>query len=578
MTLAAVRPRLIWEGNGATDSISLSVDGEPIVFRQNSHIKVKQLVVATGVTSDMVEDVDYTLTGSPDEGVVTRIAGDLPSGYRWAIYRDQPYAQDVELGHSGDFSSSDIAKMADVSREIDQELGEKTDRTVKMSMFTSTSISTEMPAPSPFKVLGWNSSGDALVNFGVADLNLSVVTEFAHDFLAASSPEEARGLLEVPTSALGKSLISAETAEDARDLIELPASALGQSLITAETAEDARALLEIPDAGSGSPTTNIYVVDFADGPLEKDDDITEVVQAAVDSIPTGFNVPHTLVFPDGQYFISDEIDLGTRGRLTLKCEGAGSCVLILEAGANSNMFRSGDGVTYTPSVTFENLYLTGNRTEQTGGNAIIFFDAVEFPTVRNCIINEAYADNIRFEADSISPPCNFPRILNCVLQSPGGNNIVLGQNAYGALIVGNHIRGAGKRETTSGAGIYGDNTSEHTITGNMFDENVIHIRLNSCERCTVSGNQGLNSERDGFVLQSDCKHISVTGNVLTQTGISAPSTFVGIGVSGQYNIVSSNVVAGGSSSGPNNLAYGILEISGSSDNVIEANAVSDADA
>jgi hypothetical protein len=109
MTVLAVRPRLLWAGNGVASSVSLTVDGVAIAYAATSEIKVKQRIVATGVVSTMVLGVDYNVSGT----TLTRLAGALPSGYVWAVYRETPKAQAISLAHDGDFSSSDVMALGD---------------------------------------------------------------------------------------------------------------------------------------------------------------------------------------------------------------------------------------------------------------------------------------------------------------------------------------------------------------------------------------------------------------------------------------------------------------------------------
>jgi hypothetical protein len=143
MSLNAVRPLIVWTGNDVATTQQLSVESVPITFQSTSYIKVKQLVVATGVITTMTEGVDYSISpssvapGAVSPATLTRTAGALASGTMWAIYREQPYAQSLDIDQGGAFSSTDIEAAADRSREIDQEVGDKADRAFKISLFDS---------------------------------------------------------------------------------------------------------------------------------------------------------------------------------------------------------------------------------------------------------------------------------------------------------------------------------------------------------------------------------------------------------------------------------------------------------
>jgi hypothetical protein len=185
MSLNAVRPSLVWVGNDVASTQQLSVDGVPITFQSTTYIKVYQLVVATGAISLMTEGIDYSISpssvapGAVSPATLTRSAGALPSGTTWAVYRDQPYAQSLDVDLGGDFSSTDIEAAEDRSREIDQEVGNKADRGVKLSVFDD--LGTADPVLPPLV----DNAGKAIIvsddeagfEFGsLADVDLSVGT------------------------------------------------------------------------------------------------------------------------------------------------------------------------------------------------------------------------------------------------------------------------------------------------------------------------------------------------------------------------------------------------------------------
>src|SRR5262249_10194994 len=106
MTLSAGPVSVVYSGNGATATFGVSNGGQPIIFQSNTDIHVQKLEVATGIVTTFVEGADYSLTGGPDAGLVTLLAGNLPTGFKLAIFRAQVFDQNTELDTGGDFSSS----------------------------------------------------------------------------------------------------------------------------------------------------------------------------------------------------------------------------------------------------------------------------------------------------------------------------------------------------------------------------------------------------------------------------------------------------------------------------------------
>lgn len=140
MTQLAVRPRLIWEGSGSTDSIDLSVEGVAIPFEADSYIIVEQKDDDDVITT-LQQGVDYTIStpsiapGATVPATLTRIDGDLPLNYTWVAYRQTPRNQSGDIIDGGNFASGDIEAMVDHLAAMVQELGDRVDRTVRSSPF-----------------------------------------------------------------------------------------------------------------------------------------------------------------------------------------------------------------------------------------------------------------------------------------------------------------------------------------------------------------------------------------------------------------------------------------------------------
>lgn len=106
MTRNAVPSYVVYAGNNAVGSFAIAADGEPIWFRSNDDLIVVERVVATGATTVLVEGTDYDVTGGPSAGILTRTAGNLPTGNLLCILRQGPLSQETDFGLSGDWNSS----------------------------------------------------------------------------------------------------------------------------------------------------------------------------------------------------------------------------------------------------------------------------------------------------------------------------------------------------------------------------------------------------------------------------------------------------------------------------------------
>lgn len=149
MALDAATPRVIYTGTGAVSAYSVQDgDGNAIYFESNSHIKVSKLLISTGVVTALTEGVDYSLAGGPISGIVTLTAGNLPTTYKLAIWREQPLDQTTTFGTASDFSGATHTAVADRHRRVDQDANEKASRALKLDRF----------------LIGYDAQGYALSN------------------------------------------------------------------------------------------------------------------------------------------------------------------------------------------------------------------------------------------------------------------------------------------------------------------------------------------------------------------------------------------------------------------------------
>lgn len=151
------------------------------------YIQVKNVVVATGVESDLTYGVDYTVAVNSDGigGTVT-LAPTFSTAYNHVVYRLTSAVQASDYDDYNQFPANTLENDLDRSILIAQEQAEETDRTLRYPISAS-GASTELPAPEADAFLAWNSAGTALINAPIPDPSTLVK---ASDAEAAAGVED----------------------------------------------------------------------------------------------------------------------------------------------------------------------------------------------------------------------------------------------------------------------------------------------------------------------------------------------------------------------------------------------------
>lgn len=134
---------------------------------------------ALGIESDLVLDVDYTVTLNADQdndpgGSITRLAA-LPTGQRLTITSDVEALQPLVLTNNGGFYPRVINDAFDKITIIAQQLIEQVGRSLKLPI--SSSASATLPDPVANRLIAWNSSANGFTN--VDPSTLATVAAYA---------------------------------------------------------------------------------------------------------------------------------------------------------------------------------------------------------------------------------------------------------------------------------------------------------------------------------------------------------------------------------------------------------------
>jgi hypothetical protein len=143
---------------------------------------IKVVTVTSGTEALLTYDVDYTVSLESDGvgGTVT-VSPTYGTEYTYTVYRETEDKQESDYDDYNQFPANTLEEDIDRRTLISQEADEEGDRTLKLPISASSSVSTELPPPVASTIFGWNSGADALENYAQAD------------FIGATGPSGATG-------------------------------------------------------------------------------------------------------------------------------------------------------------------------------------------------------------------------------------------------------------------------------------------------------------------------------------------------------------------------------------------------
>lgn len=304
-------------------------------------------------------------------------------------------------------------------------------------------------------------------------------------------------------------------------------------------------------------------------------DFTDI-QTAINALPTGGGVVY---IKEGTYTISDTISI-VNSNTALMGAGRGT-IITLANSTNKTMIQVGDGTNACVGAVVADVRLEGNSANNTGTIYGIHLRAQATDAkIERCWVNDVKSYGIVIGANSdknIITECTVSNCLNVGIYLAGStigniaaNNICYANKLAGiATVIANNVISnnicystvqdatgksygiavSGDGNTVDGNYCY-DNESAEIYVGLAYWGNVISNNL--CRvgdghgihcrgyDCAIEGNAIRLMDKHGIFIE-DAERVTVTGNTVDQSSVSASNTYSGICVDDSlYTIVSSN--------------------------------------
>jgi hypothetical protein len=152
-----------------TNKISYTGDSATVLFPfPYPFISATDLIVYLDDTA-LTYGTDYSVigAGSSTGGSITCTAAPA-IGTTVLIVRQVPYTQETDYQPNDPFPAQTHERALDKLTMMTQQIAEVSDRTIKLPVTTSASISTDLPSPYAGYMIGWNAGGSGLTNIDPA--------------------------------------------------------------------------------------------------------------------------------------------------------------------------------------------------------------------------------------------------------------------------------------------------------------------------------------------------------------------------------------------------------------------------
>lgn len=142
----------------------------PFTFKifNATDVMVVMLDINTGIETTLLLNTNYTVQMNVDQntspgGTITMVVA-LPSTQKITITTALQYLQGVAITNHGGFYPDVINNALDRLTIFVQQEAERVSRSLKTSISTPPGFNATLPAPVPYQLIGWNSTGDGFQN------------------------------------------------------------------------------------------------------------------------------------------------------------------------------------------------------------------------------------------------------------------------------------------------------------------------------------------------------------------------------------------------------------------------------
>lgn len=165
MTVQTTTSRADYTGNGTTTAFTV-----PFYFLDNTHLTVLRTVIATGVSTTLVLNTDYTVTGAgvSSGGTVTCTIAPT-SAQKLSILRNVPLTQLIHYVPNDPFPAASHEQALDQLTMEMQQVNEQLSRAIVLPPAT-TGVSTALPTAAASQLIAFNNTGTALTTVNPSDV------------------------------------------------------------------------------------------------------------------------------------------------------------------------------------------------------------------------------------------------------------------------------------------------------------------------------------------------------------------------------------------------------------------------
>lgn len=337
MSLSTTASRISYNGDGASVTFAF-----PYYFIAASDLKV----LVGGV--QMALTTDYTVSGAgvSTGGSITLNVAPAVGTNNIVIYRDPDQLQASQFPSNDPFPSKTTEAALDKLTMLVQRCRDLLNRSFTLPDSDASGASTTIPTPAPSKLIGWNSSGNALTNYDTTNASLGVAGQV---FAATPKTTPANAdLLPLVDSASGFGLKSLTWSNLVSAVVGFVQSGTGA---VTRTVQDK----ELDSVSVNDFMTPSQIADVRAGTLLVD--VTSAIQAALD---TGKDIQ----CPD-KYLVTGNLNFSVSGT-RLRGAGSGKTTFVCNSASNP-VFTASTGIS---GCSLEGFRVTRSIAATSGGHGI----------------------------------------------------------------------------------------------------------------------------------------------------------------------------------------------------------------